>query len=62
VFEGSEGLVMEFRGQYKVILTVTAIHQCFSLCIERSDLDVAIEKAVPTDRVLAQPFVAARRT
>jgi transcriptional antiterminator RfaH len=43
VFEGAEGLVTEIRGQCKVILTVKAIHQCFSLCVESSDLEVVTE-------------------
>jgi transcription antitermination factor NusG len=51
VFEGSEGLVTELRGQCKVILTVRAINQCFSLCVESSDLEVVNEKVAQTNPV-----------
>jgi transcription antitermination factor NusG len=49
VFEGSDGLVTELRGQCKVILTVKAINQCFSLCVDLSDLEVVSEKGAQTD-------------
>jgi transcriptional antiterminator NusG len=62
VFEGSEGLVTELRGQCKVILTVKAINQCFSLCVESSDLEVVNEKAVNTNRVSAHGQLATHRT
>ncbi len=61
VFEGSEGLVAEFRGQCKVILTVKAIHQCFALCVESGDIEVVTGNTAPTDRVLGQPLLAAHR-
>ena len=62
VFEGSEGLVTELRGQCKVILTVKAIHQCFSLCVESSDLEVLNESAAERDRLSAQRLLATHRT
>jgi transcription antitermination factor NusG len=62
VFEGSEGLVTELRGQCKVILNVKAINQCFSLCVESSDLEVVNEKAAQPDHVSAHTLLATHRT
>jgi transcription antitermination factor NusG len=62
VFEGSEGLVTELRGQCKVILTMKAINQCFSLCVESSDLEVVNEKEAPAYRVSTQRLLGAHRT
>jgi transcription antitermination factor NusG len=62
VFEGSEGLVMELRGQCKVILTVKAINQCFSLCVESSDLEIVIEKTAQTNHRPTHPQLAIHRT
>jgi transcription antitermination factor NusG len=62
VFEGSEGLVMEMRGQCKVILTLRAINHCFSLCVESSDLEVLSEKMVPADRLSSHSLLATDRT
>jgi transcription antitermination factor NusG len=62
VFEGSEGLVTELRGQCKVILTVKAIHQCFSLCVDSTDLEVLNELAPQTDRLSSQRLLATHRT
>ena len=61
VFEGSEGLVTELRGQCKVILTVKAINQCFSLCVEFCDLEVVNEKAAQTDCLTLPRLVATQR-
>jgi transcriptional antiterminator RfaH len=61
VFEGSQGLVAEFRGQCKVILTVKAIHQCFSLCVESSDLEVLNDQPTSTARVPPHPLLATHR-
>lgn len=62
VFEGSEGLVTELRGQCKVILTLRAINQCFSLCVESSDLEVVNEKAAQTGYLPAHTLLATHRT
>jgi transcriptional antiterminator NusG len=51
VFEGAEGLVTELRGQCKVILAVRAISQCFSLCVESSDLEVVNDRATQIGHV-----------
>lgn len=40
VFEGVEGVVSELRKQCRVIITLAAVRQCFSLEAEMSDLDV----------------------
>jgi transcriptional antiterminator NusG len=40
VFEGIEGVVSELRKQCKVILTLAAVRQCFSLEVEMGDLQV----------------------
>lgn len=38
VFAGVEGIVTEFRRQCRVIITLTAVHQCFSLEAGMDDL------------------------
>ena len=40
VFTGVEGLVTEFRRQPKVIITLAAVSQCFSLEVELGDIEV----------------------
>ena len=40
VFEGVEGVVSELRKQCKVIITLAAVHQCFSLETEIDELQV----------------------
>jgi transcription antitermination factor NusG len=40
VFAGVEGVVTELRHQCRVILTLSAVNQCFSLEVELSDLEV----------------------
>jgi transcription antitermination factor NusG len=59
VFEGSEGLVTELRGQCKVILTLRAINQCFSLCVDSGDLEVLEEKV---DGLAAHTLLATPRS
>ena len=55
VFAGAEGLVTEIRGQCKVIITLNAIRQCFSLGVKVSDLEVLKDSVAP-----AAPIVAHR--
>jgi transcription antitermination factor NusG len=62
VFEGSEGLVTELRGQCKVILTIKAINQYFSLCVEGSDLEVVNEKPAQTDCASVPRLLATHRS
>jgi hypothetical protein len=45
VFAGVEGVVTELRQQCRVILTLAATHQCFSLEVESNDL-VVLNKPV----------------
>ena len=40
VFAGAEGLVTEFRGQCKVVMSLAAIRQCFSLELDVADVEV----------------------
>jgi transcription antitermination factor NusG len=46
IFSGAEGIVMELRHQCKVIISIAALHQCFSLEVEFSALEV-LKKPVP---------------
>jgi transcription antitermination factor NusG len=39
-FAGVEGIVTEFRHQCRVIIALSAVHQCFSLEVELGDIDV----------------------
>jgi transcription antitermination factor NusG len=39
-FVGIEGIVTEFRHQCRVIITLSAVKQCFSLEVELGDIDV----------------------
>jgi transcription antitermination factor NusG len=43
VFEGVEGIVTEFRHQCKVIISLAAAKQCFSLAVEFGDIEVLRE-------------------
>jgi transcription antitermination factor NusG len=40
IFEGVEGVVTEFRQQCRVIITMAAVRQCFSLEIELGEIEV----------------------
>jgi transcription antitermination factor NusG len=40
VFAGVEGLVTEFRHQCRVVITLSAVHQCFSLEVGLDDLTI----------------------
>jgi transcription antitermination factor NusG len=40
VFEGVEGVVTEIRQQCKVVITLAAVHQCFSLEVNSDDIEV----------------------
>jgi transcription antitermination factor NusG len=56
VFAGVEGVVTELRHQCRVILSLEAVHQCFSLEIELSGLEVL---KMPTSKVPLTQFCAA---
>jgi len=40
IFEGVEGLVTEFRQQCKVVISMAAVQQCFSLELDFADVEV----------------------
>jgi|SRR5580658_3012194 transcription antitermination factor NusG len=40
IFEGVEGVVTELRQQCKVVITLAAVHQCFSLEVSLDDIEV----------------------
>jgi transcription antitermination factor NusG len=40
IFEGVDGVVTQFRQQCKVIISLTAVRQCFSLELELGDIEV----------------------
>lgn len=41
VFEGTEGVVAELRQRCKVVMTLSCIRQCFSLELDRDDIEIA---------------------
>jgi transcriptional antiterminator NusG len=49
VFAGAEGVVTELRKQCRVIITLAAVRQCFSLEAEIDDLEVLSKPAVRPD-------------
>jgi transcription antitermination factor NusG len=48
VFVGALGMVTEFRRQCKVIISLSAVRQCFSLEVELDDLEVLSKPAFNT--------------
>lgn len=46
VFEGAEGVVTELRQRCKVVMTLPAVKQCYSLEVDRSDIDILSKTAV----------------
>lgn len=40
IFEGVEGIVAEFRQQCKVVLSLAAVRQCFSLEVDIEDIEM----------------------
>jgi transcription antitermination factor NusG len=55
VFAGAEGVVAELRRQSRVIITLAAVNQCFSLDMELGDLEV-LTKPVTRIGVSAGPY------
>lgn len=43
VFEGVEGLVTQLRQQCKIIISLAAVRQCFSLEVDVSDIEILSE-------------------
>lgn len=46
IFAGSLGVVTEFRRQCRVIISLSAVRQCFSLEVEINDLEI-LDKPIP---------------
>jgi transcription antitermination factor NusG len=59
-FAGVEGIVTEFRHQCHVIISLSAVHQCFSLEVELRDIDV-LRKTVSRTGVTAERSFAVAR-
>ena len=60
VFEGVEGIVTEFRHQCRVIITLSAMKQCFSVEVELGDIDVLRKTVSGTGFSAERRFAAAR--
>lgn len=58
IFAGAEGVVTEIRQRCKVIMTLSAVSQSFSLELDRSDVDVLPGTAART-RLAGEPSFAA---
>jgi transcription antitermination factor NusG len=56
-FEGAEGVVSEIRHRCKVILTLSAVKQCFTLEVDRDDIEV-LEGALKRDNYASFPGFA----
>jgi len=54
VFSGVEGLVTEFRHQCKVVIALSAVHQCFSLDVGLDELSI-LSKPVVTPELKSTP-------
>ena len=54
VFAGVEGMVTELRQECKVILSIGAVNQCFSLEVELRNLAI-LKKPVSSERILPRP-------
>jgi transcription antitermination factor NusG len=56
VFAGVQGVVTELRHQFKVVLTLSAVSQCFSVELELDDLEVMNEPMPKTGLSPASAF------
>jgi transcriptional antiterminator NusG len=59
IFEGAEGTVSEIRQHCKVVLTLSAVRQCFSLAVNREDIDVLSPAVFRNQLSSTQGFAAA---
>lgn len=57
VFAGTEGVVTAIRQRCKVVMTLSAVSQCFSLEVEREDVEV-LPSAIPTSGFAGEPGFA----
>lgn len=58
IFAGAEGVVTAVRQRCKVVMTLSAVSQCFSLEVDRGDLEV-LPGALPMRRLAREPGFAA---
>jgi len=61
VFEGTEGIVTELRRQCKVVITLAATQQCFSLEVDLDDIEV-LRKTVAREAIEEKNKSAALRS
>lgn len=59
VFQGAEGVVAAIRQRCKVIMTLSAVRQCFSLEVGREDIEV-VGDILRNSKFLSKPFSAPR--
>lgn len=57
VFSGAEGVVTAIRQRCKVVMTLSAVSQCFSLEVDRDDVEV-LSGAISTVRLAGEPRFA----
>jgi transcription antitermination factor NusG len=46
IFEGMEGMVVELRSSCKVVISMSAVRQCYSLETEMSNIDILDKKVI----------------
>jgi transcription antitermination factor NusG len=51
VFEGAEGVVAEVRQRCKVVMTLSSVRQCFSLEVDREDVEVVRSAGLQDDSI-----------
>jgi transcription antitermination factor NusG len=56
IFGGVEGIVTEFRQQCKVIISLAAVRQCFSLELELGDIEILKKPVVSATQSLQPAF------
>ena len=56
VFEGAQGIVTELRKRCKVVMTLSAVRRCFSLEVDRDDIETLRNTAVRARLVEARSY------
>lgn len=59
VFEGAEGVVAEVRQRCKVVMSLSSVRQCFSLEVDRDDLEVMRSADLPRSSTEAERLTVA---
>jgi transcription antitermination factor NusG len=59
VFAGAEGVVAEIRQRCKVVITLACIRQCFSLEVDRNDIEIIRKRSVQSGSSEAGRMAAA---